>query len=200
MNGEIQINKHGRLITIILNKKMSTRSLTMVINEGKTKVAQYGQNDGYPQGQGKTILEFLQECDLEEFKEKLKEVVFLSPEEIEQIRGEEISVVNTDAKVLKLIYDGQAKKLVDNSDFAKHSLFCEWAYVLDLDKGALEVYRGFNREPLEKGDRFYNKKDIDKDYYPVRIIKTYSLKDLPEMEQFFKDLTPDKTRKSGLSR
>lgn len=38
---------------------MGTRNLTMVINkQGELKVAQYGQWDGYPSGQGATILRF----------------------------------------------------------------------------------------------------------------------------------------------
>jgi hypothetical protein len=40
-------------------KAMGTRNLTRVICDGKTKVAQYGQWDGYPEGQGKTVLNFL---------------------------------------------------------------------------------------------------------------------------------------------
>jgi len=38
---------------------MGTRNLTMVISDGKTKIAQYGQWDGYPSGQGADILAFL---------------------------------------------------------------------------------------------------------------------------------------------
>ncbi len=39
---------------------MGTRNLTLVKDkEGKTKVAQYGQWDGYPEGQGTTILNFI---------------------------------------------------------------------------------------------------------------------------------------------
>ena len=29
-------------------------------------------------------------------------------------------------------------------DFASDSLFCEWAYVIDFDKNAFEVYKGLN--------------------------------------------------------
>lgn len=37
---------------------MGTRGLTMVICDGETKVAQYGQWDHYPEGNGITCLEF----------------------------------------------------------------------------------------------------------------------------------------------
>jgi len=43
---------------------MGTRNLTMVIdNQGALKVAQYGQWDGYPSGQGAVILEFAKNKD-----------------------------------------------------------------------------------------------------------------------------------------
>lgn len=39
----------------------------------------------------------------------------------------------------------------DGSDFPLDSLFCEWAYVVDFDKGALEVYKGFQKERPTSG-------------------------------------------------
>lgn len=38
---------------------MGTRNLTAVYLDGQYKVAQYGQWDGYPEGQGITVLTFL---------------------------------------------------------------------------------------------------------------------------------------------
>ena len=52
---------------------MGTRNLTMVISNGETKVAQYGQWDGYPSGNGVIVLEFLTSTNLEEFKNKLND-------------------------------------------------------------------------------------------------------------------------------
>lgn len=50
---------------------MGTRNSTLVKSKGKVKVAQYGQWDGYPTGQGQTIADFLNsDVDLEDFAKK----------------------------------------------------------------------------------------------------------------------------------
>jgi len=54
---------------------MGTRNLTVVIYKGKPCIAQYGQWDGYPQGQGYTILDFLLTADLSVFKDKIEKYV-----------------------------------------------------------------------------------------------------------------------------
>ena len=52
---------------------MGTRHLTIVKLGNKVKVAQYGQWDGYPSGQGKTIAKFLnsESFNLAQFKEEV---------------------------------------------------------------------------------------------------------------------------------
>lgn len=45
--------------------------------------------------------------------------------------------------------------LVNSEEFAADSLFCEWAYVIDLDKNTFEVYQGFNKKPIDKTERFF---------------------------------------------
>ena len=52
--------------------------------------------------------------------------------------------------------------MIDNADFLRDSLFCEWGYVINLDKGVLEVYRGFQKAPSK--NRYYNPFGKD-DYY-----------------------------------
>ena len=178
---------------------MGTRNLTIVIREGKTKVAQYGQWDGYPEGQGKTILKFLKKCDLNTFRERLKYLSFLSQNGITKLWNEfEIkgnnSIYpelnrNTGAKILQLIYDGKATKLWNRSNFLKDSLWCEWVYVIDLDRNKFEIYSNFSAKQLTERDRFYNIKYKKNSCCQIKIVKSYSLQKLPTIKQFIKDST-----------
>nr|DAN70796.1 MAG TPA: hypothetical protein [Caudoviricetes sp.] len=62
---------------------MGTRNLTAVYLDGQYKVAQYGQWDGYPEGQGITALTFLRDkMDLELFKEALRNSSYIPSEEL----------------------------------------------------------------------------------------------------------------------
>lgn len=64
---------------------MGTRNLTAVMIDGEYKIAQYGQWDGYPSGQGVTALEFLHETNLDEFKETMKATRFITEDEWKEI-------------------------------------------------------------------------------------------------------------------
>lgn len=176
---------------------MGTRNLTMVIHEGKTKVAQYGQWDGYPEGQGRIALKFLKKCDLNKFREKINDVSFLTKRGLDKLWDEckakgdlskypELSR-DTGANILQLIYDGRALKLWNRGRFAKDSRLCEWVYVIDLDKEKFEVYTSNPKKQLTKKDRFYDGRFKNNKGSPVRIIKSYSLKKLPTAKQFIKD-------------
>lgn len=59
---------------------MGTRNLTMVINKkGELKVAQYGQWDGYPSGQGAVILEFAKDKDkMKRLEQELDNIKFFN--------------------------------------------------------------------------------------------------------------------------
>lgn len=162
---------------------MGTRNLTAVFLNGEYKVAQYCQWDGYPSGQGKTILEFLhQPGNIDKLRESVKQCTWIDEKELEDFwvecgaeRGSEsVSIAvggelkkkypqfsrDTGAKILDLIvgYTTAFKsgvKLRNNIGFVFDSLFCEWAYVIDFDKNVFEVYQGFNKKPLGPRARFH---------------------------------------------
>lgn len=73
------------------------------------------------------------------------------------------------------------------NNFIKESLFCEWGYILNLDEGVLEVYKGFQDIPHTKGR--YAVADVEENnigskYYPCALIVTFSLDDLPTIAEF----------------
>ncbi|BEQ16175.1 hypothetical protein [Desulfoferula mesophila] len=94
-------------------------------------------------------------------------------------------------EILELIMRGNTPPLDNNVKFAGDSLFCEWVYVIDLDENQLEVYRGFNKEPVPEGERFANFEgeqpgDFEwrDSYYPVKHMVTFELDRLPSEEDF----------------
>ncbi|NLA66727.1 MAG: hypothetical protein GX856_00490 [Gammaproteobacteria bacterium] len=138
---------------------MGTRHLIAVQHNGEYKIAQYGQWDGYPSGQGADVLDFLRRADLERFKAQVDKTGWITDAELEDrwveagaVRGSEtvtLEVSNrmrdlypelsrdTGAKVLDIVYKADGGLQLRNSiEFAQNSLFCEWAYVIDLDAPA----------------------------------------------------------------
>ena len=194
---------------------MGTRNLTIVHKNGEYKVAQYGQWDGYPEGLGVTLLNFLKNVNMDSFRNAIDNVSFYTKEEIDEVNKtiDEIrkDIPNyswqkdfpqlsrdTGGDILNLITFKGVNKVNNSIDFAADSLFCEWAYVIDLDINKFEVYKGFNHEELNSDERFYfleDKRDKDnivgKDYHPIKFVKSYDLNNLPDENIFIAELTPD---------
>ena len=188
---------------------MGTRNLTAVYIDGEYKVAQYGQWDGYPEGQGLTCLHFLRdEMDAEKFKAALRKCSYISDEEMENLFKQygarpdgsislgdynkmsadhpEVSR-DTGAEVLALIQKSGGMKLRDEIKFAADGLFCEWAWVIDFDHNTFEAFTGFHKhgELDGDGDRFaFLKKYEEGKYIRVVLCAMFSLDNLPTDEDF----------------
>lgn len=178
----------------------------MVIDtEGTTRIAQYGQWDGYPKGQGTTILEFIRDdnnqkalleklprCRFIDSEGKDKELVerFDSGNETSREREWYKDFINRDigGKILQNVVTSHREEILlqDNSDFANDSLFCEWAYVIDFSKNTFEAYKGFTQEPLKEGDRFYVGEQGNPEYHPVKKVVEVSLSQLPTNHEFYR--------------
>lgn len=185
---------------------MGTNHMIGVVANNEFKVAQYGQWDGYPSGQGINVLEFLINNDLERFKKKISQCEWIEDEQyVELWKSFEVDLKvekfvdsdiadkfydrypqfnrSTGSNILKMIYDSYGLKLKNSSDFVNYSLFCEWAYIIDFDKNTFEIYKGFNKEPLDKNERFYNGNN-KQEYYPVRLLKLFDINALPTEDEF----------------
>lgn len=131
---------------------MGTRNLTKVINaNGEVVVAQYGQWDGYPSGQGATAL-FHATHNLDRIREGIKKVYWMSDAEAEGIYQTlpQMNYLGTDdSKNFGLLYPNLTRDtcaeilgviaysvgkvgLIDNSDFENDELFCEGVYTIDF--------------------------------------------------------------------
>ena len=95
--------------------------------------------------------------------------------------------------ILDMIYNSDAGISLQNSlSFAGDGLFCEWAWLIDLDSNTFEAYEGFNETPLSDSDRFlfleysvnylcYNNSGK---YHPVVKVAEWSLDNLPDKQDF----------------
>ena len=176
---------------------MGTRHLICVVKDGAYKVAQYGQWDGYPSGQGVDILDILnsESFDLEVFRKKVDQVHWITDEEIAVVEAsknwtKEYPYLNRDcgADILTHIFlADESLALANNIRFAGESS-CEWVYVIDLDNDTLEVYEGYNHNELNENDRFFAYTQNDERCFPVKLKKAYDLHKLPSNEQFIAEL------------
>lgn len=159
---------------------MGTRNLTVVVKDGEYKVAQYGQWDGYPTGQGATVVYFLMnEYDPEKFDQALKKIKYMKNTDTDFATNDR----NIGAKILSYIQSESGPlELYLYTEFAGDSLMCEWAYVLNLDTQCLEVYTGFNKLPLKEGDRFFptlrKEGHYRNEYHQVKLLQEFKFKEL----------------------
>ena len=181
---------------------MGTRHMIAVILGGEPRIAQYGQWDGYPDGQGVDVLAFAQGLSggtipgvLDKFKAQVAKCRFLPEDEANAIFQESPWMSrDTGSDILDLVMKApDGLPLFSSYKFARNGLMCEWAYVLDLDQEQLEVYRGFGKGDAPEGERFGGPGlDNSSGYGPVRLAKVYKFADLPSRGQFLADLQGEK--------
>lgn len=194
---------------------MGTRHFIGVVKDGDFKIAQYGQWDGYPSGQGATALKFAQDADnISKLRAAVDAVRFVTEDDYKEAYRsigipEDSGFMNMDqadlfsrqfpgltrdtgAGILSLVAEGTVTVVGDAREFPHDSLFCEYAYVIDLDAGTFEAYVGFQH--VEHRDGRWagkvSKKDFEPGYVgqpfyaPVRLAATWTLDALPEQAAF----------------
>jgi len=84
--------------------------------------------------------------------------------------------------------------MVDQADFLKDSLFCEWGYVINLDKGVLEIYRGFQKAPSK--NRYHTNGD-DSGYYNCYLIREVPFATIRETPTYMATLEDEIEQEEG---
>lgn len=186
---------------------MGTRHLVGFTHNGVTK-ANYGQYDGYPSGVGSDVLTFAQSLPKRYGEDKVAiinglgadvDALIVVPESGTPSDAERAKLAEfTDARVSNgddwyaVLRNCQgdldailrAGYILDSFKFGFDSLFCEWAYIIDLDTFRLDVYKGFQK--YHNGtDGLWNGLE-DGDYIGVQKIASYPLNELPTHEELVK--------------
>lgn len=137
---------------------MGTRGLSGFVIDGEVK-AQYQQFDSYPSGVGTDVVAAIQSGKIT--PDAVRSIVLVDgdskptkaqAERLAQFANTNVSTGSLDewyvllretqGDLLAMI---EAGHMIDSSEFAADSLFCEWGYLVNLDTETLEVYRGFNQ-------------------------------------------------------
>jgi len=194
---------------------MGTRGVIGWRKDETDKLA-YNHFDSYPEELGVAMLKYASK-PLEALKEDFDAVEMIdteskpTKEQIERCWEHEsvnLSVsdeADTDWYCLLRDVQGRLQEtadvgyMIDYSAFMSDSLFCEWAYLVNLDSEKLECYRGFQEDKAPPG-RYgqITQKSIDHQeagaykgshiYYGVGLIKEYDLANLPTADTLVKEL------------
>lgn len=186
---------------------MGTRNLVCIQKDNELKVAKYCQWDGYPDGQGKTVIEFVADVlDKKKLVRKLDNITEITDNELEKL-WDEVGAINGSAtmdvsnkfkkryphlqrdmggEILEHVQESKGElKLTNSKSFAYDSLFCEYAYVLNLDEDTVDFFVGFNKDKPESSIFFDKDKDkIHKPdhrgdtYYPIRKVESFTFDEI----------------------
>lgn len=166
---------------------MGTRHLVNVVKDNNPVIAQYGQWDGYPSGQGVNVLSFLKSEMLVKLKGNLSKIRFLDAEGVDKnmvtrfdsgdgTDGDKewfksFISRNVGSDILLNVAKSELNEIIlqDNYSFGNDTISCEYIYSINLDDNTLTVQEDFKSD----------------------IMKIYSLDDLPTKEQFLSDLESD---------
>lgn len=174
---------------------MGTRGAVGFRIDGTDKVT-YNHFDSYPSGLGEVVVAFCKrtkDIDLAPFVRGIRLVDEGTPPseaEIKKYRqwydGSVGSGSPQDWYCLLREAQGQLDcylegldVMIDSHEFLADSLFCEWAYIVNLDEGVLEVHQGRNHDPKAPG-RYARLREGD--YCGVALVKSVPLKDIDSFD------------------
>jgi len=187
---------------------MSTRGAYGFRHNGIDKVA-YNHCDSYPSGLGKLAIEFIKRNNLQGLKAIEQGIRLVdeegSPSDEDLKKYDAFCNMNVGGPEegiswYKLLRNAQGDfeafengldVMIDGADFLKDSLFCEWAYIINLDDSVLEIYKGFNKSEYAAGRYAKVVHEEPCDFQGVKLFKTIPFNEIwmiPHMDIFLTKL------------
>ena len=180
---------------------MGTRGLYGFRKNGIDKLT-YNHWDSYPDCLGGHIVEFCKNISIKEMNEIFDKIILVNEskepteEQINECMEFYDGSVSTgsvrewycllrETQGSLYPYKRGLKYMIDSHEFIKDSLFCEYAYIINLDTNCLEFYVGFQKEPC-KSNR-YGVED-DRGYYPCKMVAYYALDDQRLVQEIIDDM------------
>lgn len=171
---------------------MGTRGMIGFRFNGEDKLA-YNQYDSYPTSMGASAVNAVRKFNDEQLAGTAKRLTVVDqasspPADLaERYSGLTDSRVSTGTDwyatlrhvqgEIEPYVTGGVDHMTGNVSFLSASLFCEWAYIINMDDRTLEFYKGFNNDPDAPGR--YAKCDPDSQgYVGVALIAKPTLADV----------------------
>lgn len=171
---------------------MGTRGIYGIRKNNVDKTT-YNHFDSYPSGLGKQISEFFADADLVKLGDVFDSIQLVKHDDIvtedisenipvefqrQLCNGGQKTFYNylRNAQGDLSVYLKGLKYMIDNHNFIKNSLFCEWGYIVNLDTGKLEVWEGYQKSPTE-GNRYGTTTDED-GYYPCKMVVEFTQEEI----------------------
>lgn len=187
-------NRHGELMN------MASRGFVGFVADRTEKIA-YNHYDSGPDGVGLTVLAWLRTAVkapdvLRERVAALRMVTSDQPTPADIERYGQYAVPYAASRVIttwmELLWRTQgdpelilqAGVIDDASSFPVDYPECEWGYVVDLDTGVFEVYRGRQAAPHNRGRFAASAHPCEQDYWPVALVTGWRFDQLPNDEDF----------------
>lgn len=183
---------------------MGTRGCYGFRKNGIDKLT-YNHYDSYPDYLGKIMVTFCKETSLDEMNEIYDRLILVNEndkptqEQIEECKryyNGDVSCKTSEDWYCLLrnvqgyldAYKNGLKYMIDSCGFIKDSLWCEYAYIINLDTYELEFWVGGQDKP-----DIYNRYGVERDgdYYPCKMMASYPLVTISINEYSVRDFVDD---------
>lgn len=172
---------------------MGTRGIYGFRKNSMDKIT-YKHSDSYPDCLGKNIVEFCRNTSIKEMN-LIYDKIILVDEHVDPTEKQieackkytdlSVSTMNTKDWYCLLrksqgnlnAYKEGLNYMINNGEFIKDSLFCEYGYVINLDTTKLEFWKGKQKKP-DPNNRYGTIKQDG--YYPCKLIHQFDIANIPK--------------------